>query len=176
MREVVESGIAERLETLYEEDFEHFVRVASGIAGGMENGVDAVHDAFLACLRRRDTYRGLGTLEAWVWRAVVTSALKLARANRKYSNVDVDEILAHEHTEDVVPVVRNADIEGVRQAVRALPERQRVVLFLRYYADLDYLAIARILGIRPGTVGVSLSKAQITVRRALDDARGEGQI
>src|SRR5206468_6238374 len=38
-------------------------------------------------------------------------------------------------------------------------ERQRLVLFLRYYADLDYAAIADTLGIGPGTVGASLNHA-----------------
>jgi DNA-directed RNA polymerase specialized sigma24 family protein len=33
----------------------------------------------------------------------------------------------------------------VRAAVEQLPERQRLVLFLRYYADLDYRSIAETL-------------------------------
>jgi RNA polymerase sigma-70 factor (ECF subfamily) len=48
-----------------------------------------------------------------------------------------------------------------------LTDRQREVLFLHYYADLDYATIAEALGISPGTVGATLSSARLTLRRAL---------
>jgi RNA polymerase sigma-70 factor (ECF subfamily) len=48
-----------------------------------------------------------------------------------------------------------------------LSERQREVLFLHYYADLDYSTIADALGISPGTVGATLSTARSVLRRAL---------
>jgi RNA polymerase sigma factor (sigma-70 family) len=41
------------------------------------------------------------------------------------------------------------------------------VLFLHYYADLDYETIAEALGISPGTVGATLSTARRTLRQAL---------
>ena len=52
-------------------------------------------------------------------------------------------------------------------AVSMLPERQRLALFLRYYADLDYKTIAEALGIKPGTVAASLNAAHATLKRAL---------
>jgi len=53
--------------------------------------------------------------------------------------------------------------------VAVLPERQRLVLFLRYYADLDYRRIAQILGVRTGTVSASLHAAHKTLLRALSE-------
>jgi RNA polymerase sigma factor (sigma-70 family) len=47
-----------------------------------------------------------------------------------------------------------------------LSERQRLVVFLRYYADLDYATIAEALSISSGTVGATLT----TARAALGDA------
>ena len=57
----------------------------------------------------------------------------------------------------------------MRALVAALPERQRLVLFLRYYADLDYAAIAEALAISPGTVGATLSQAQRALQRRLEE-------
>jgi RNA polymerase sigma-70 factor (ECF subfamily) len=48
-----------------------------------------------------------------------------------------------------------------------LSERQREVLFLHYYADLDYSTIAQALDISSGTVGATLSAARQTLRGAL---------
>jgi RNA polymerase sigma factor (sigma-70 family) len=52
----------------------------------------------------------------------------------------------------------------VRALLARLPERQRLVLFLRYYADLDYDAIATALGISSGTVGATLHAAHAALR------------
>ena len=65
------------------------------------------------------------------------------------------------------------DVAWLRGVVAGLPERQRTVLFLRYYADLEYDAIAEALGVAPGTVAATLSQARSSLRRKLEEA-GDG--
>jgi RNA polymerase sigma factor (sigma-70 family) len=60
--------------------------------------------------------------------------------------------------------------DPVRSVIASLPERQRLVLFLRYYADLDYEAIAATLGVAPGTVGATLNAAHAALRSSLKEA------
>jgi RNA polymerase sigma factor (sigma-70 family) len=57
----------------------------------------------------------------------------------------------------------------VRAVVAALPERQRLVLFLRYYADLDYATISEALEISAGTVAATLSSARSSLRPLLQE-------
>jgi RNA polymerase sigma factor (sigma-70 family) len=64
-----------------------------------------------------------------------------------------------------VPVDIRAEELGL--PLELLTERQREVLFLHYYADLDYGTIAQALGISAGTVGATLSAARQTLRGAL---------
>jgi DNA-directed RNA polymerase specialized sigma24 family protein len=45
---------------------------------------------------------------------------------------------------------------GDREAVRQLPQRQRDALFLRYYLDFDYRAIAEALDVEVGTISATL--------------------
>lgn len=45
-------------------------------------------------------------------------------------------------------------------AVRSLPERQRLAIALRYVADLTEAEVAEAMGVRPGTVAATLSKAR----------------
>ena len=61
----------------------------------------------------------------------------------------------------------------LRELIASLPERQRHVLFLRYYADLDYQAIADVLDLRIGTVGATLNKAHFALRRQLEEAHDD---
>jgi DNA-directed RNA polymerase specialized sigma24 family protein len=57
----------------------------------------------------------------------------------------------------------------VRAVIAALPERQRLVLFLRHYADLDYDTIAQVAGIERGTVAATLHAAHRKVRTAMTE-------
>ena len=52
--------------------------------------------------------------------------------------------------------------------LRALPERQRLAVFLRYYADLSYDQIAEVLQVRSGTVAAALNAAHRNLRDELE--------
>lgn len=52
-------------------------------------------------------------------------------------------------------------------ALRRLPGRQREVIVLRTFLDLDVATIAQQLGIAPGTVRVHLSRAVAALRQEL---------
>lgn len=145
------------LEALYVQRYSHFVRVATGILRDEDRGADAVQEAFAAALRQRRSFRGDGPLEGWVWRIVLNAATRALTETRP---APIDTHV--EPSEEESPV---------RDAVARLPERQRLVLFLRYYADLDYASIATALEIAPGTVAASLHAAHQSLRRQLEEAR-----
>ncbi len=58
---------------------------------------------------------------------------------------------------------------GLRAWIAVLPERQRDVVFLRYYADLDYRTIAQLLELEVGTVSATLSAVHTKLRKALKE-------
>ena len=140
------------LEALYRERFRDFTRAAAAIVGDEEAGRDAVQDAFAKLVRKRRRFRGEGSLEAWAWRFVINAARD---ARPRIAQVpDAPEQVAARAEELGVPL-------------ELLTDRQREVLFLHYYADLDYTTIAHALGVSPGTVGATLSAARQTLRGAL---------
>jgi RNA polymerase sigma factor (sigma-70 family) len=52
--------------------------------------------------------------------------------------------------------------------LESLTQRQREIVFLHYYADLEYAEIARALRISVGTVGATLSAARTTLRMEME--------
>jgi RNA polymerase sigma-70 factor (sigma-E family) len=58
----------------------------------------------------------------------------------------------------------------LRSAVGALPPRQRAVLVLRFYCDLNIYQTAGALGCSPGTVKSQTAKALDSLRRAMGSA------
>ncbi len=66
------------------------------------------------------------------------------------------------------PRSETAPDRDVRAAVRALPPRRRLVVFLRYFADLSYAEIAEIVGVAEGTVAATLAQAKEELLGLLD--------
>jgi RNA polymerase sigma-70 factor (ECF subfamily) len=149
------------LEALYREALPRFVRAASAIVADDGLGREAVQDAFAQAVRQRQSFRREVPLEAWVWRIVVNAALSVRRSQRPAEQWETG---AHDRP------ARNgapADDLAVRAWVAALPERQRLAVFLRYFAGLDYRRIAAVLDVEIGTVSATLSAAHTTLRRSM---------
>jgi RNA polymerase sigma factor (sigma-70 family) len=147
------------LEALYRSEYRRFLRVATAILRDETRAVDAVQEAFASALRRQRQFRGDGPLEAWVWRMVVNAALKELGRQRHTELTDFEVATS---LEEPTPVA---------EAIARLPERQRLALFLRYYADLDYESIATALQVSSGTVGATLNAAHTSLRRQLQEVR-----
>ena len=145
---------------MYRSRFPYFVQVATAIVGDRELALEAVQDAFAGAVRGRASLpRGDGPLEAWIWRAVVNAAYNVRRHR------GCDEGARRRCRSQQRLRAREGSEVGAQIAL--LPERQRLALFLRYYADLDYRSIAAALGIEVGTVSATLSAAHASLRRAL---------
>lgn len=151
----------EEIESLYRERLAAFRRVARGIVGDDEGARDAVQEAFALAVRNRKRFRGEGSLEGWIWRTVVNSARMQRRAEAARPTAP---LVDHDPASNGHPPID----ARVRAAVAALPERQRLVLFLHYFADLGYATIADVLEISPGTVAATLNSARASLRRVLE--------
>lgn len=154
------------IEGVYREAAGRFVRLARAIVADEQDARDVVQEAMVHAVRQRESFRGVGPLEAWLWTAVLNAARTRRRARNPNNDAHATSLPSPDGE-----VERLGDVEAVRRAVSRLPERQRLVLFLRHYADLDYSEIASVLDIKPGTVGPTLAQAQATLRNLLGGGR-----
>ncbi len=147
------------LEALYRKRFDDFMRIALAIVRDEGLARDAVQEAFARALRSRGTFRGDAPLDAWVWRIVINVARTTRRAQPQVTEPFEAGALD--------AAASNGRAPDFRRWVAALPERQRLVVFLRYWADLDYRSIAAVLGVEVGTVSATLNAAHKALRRTL---------
>lgn len=150
------------LEALYRRRWAAFVRVAISITRDVELGKEAVQEGFARAIERRGQFRGECPLEAWVWRIVVNAAKS---ASERVGREAVDLSVVPE------PLSTNGrrPTGEVELWVRTLPERQRLAVFLRYWADLDYRSIADVLEVEVGTVSATLNAAHQRLQRSLQE-------
>lgn len=152
------------LEALYRRRFRDFLRIAAAITGDESLAHDAVQDGFGRALRSLGAFRGEAPLEAWVWRIVINSAYD-ARPEEQL-------VLVANPPEQAEPPPPNGSSLNFAGWLAGLPERQRLVVFLRYAVDLDYRSIAVALGVTVGTVSATLHAAHERLRRAIEEVPG----
>jgi RNA polymerase sigma-70 factor (ECF subfamily) len=152
----------EEIERVYRSRGQDFFRLAYATVGDVHAARDAVQEGFARAVRGRDSYRRSGALEAWIARCVVNAARDETRRRRPVvEGLEAGELAA----------VEEPSVDGtvVREAVRRLPQRQRDVLFLRFYLGLDYPAIAEALGVAVGTVSATLHAARAALVQNLQE-------
>jgi RNA polymerase sigma-70 factor (ECF subfamily) len=150
---------ATTLEQLYRDQYRNYRDIMAGVVGSHDLAREVVQEAFARALREQRRFRGEGSLEAWVWRIALNVALKTRRElRREWSLDDEYETGAQEAAPD----------HDIRAAVRALPPRRRLVVFLRYFADLSYAEIAEVARVSEGTVAATLAQAKEELHGLLD--------
>jgi RNA polymerase sigma factor (sigma-70 family) len=150
------------IEQAYRDSYRRFLRLAVGMLGDVDRGRDAVQEAFARALRSRGDLRSLESLHGWLWRTLVN----ICQVEKRHPLVHLDETGEPEANRD-----QAEDSFEVRAVIAALPERQRLVLFLRHYADLEYESIAEVVGIERGTVAATLHAAHGKVRAAIVEVK-----
>jgi RNA polymerase sigma factor (sigma-70 family) len=150
------------IETVYRDQLRSFVRLATAITGDEQAAYDAVHDGFVRAVRYRGRLRDRESAPGWICRIVLNEARKRSTAERRHASPPVE-------TADEPATNGHREAGAVAAALAALPERQRLALFLRYYADLDYAGIAEALGISRGTVSATLHAARSNLQTKLKE-------
>lgn len=140
---------AAAIERLYRERYVRFRNGVAPVAGSYDAARDAVQEGFARALRASSQYSGRGSLEGWVWRIVLRAALEQRRPGEEVSFDAVDAAFVEPERD-----------EELTEAMGTLSPRRRLVVFLHYFADLPYAAIAEALEIEAGTVAATLAQAR----------------
>ena len=151
------------IEIVYRERLQSFVRLATAITGDEQAAFDAVHDGFVRAVRYRSRLRDRGSAPGWVCRIVLNEARK-RRAMEGRHVPTAAELLDQDAATN-----GHRETGAAAAALASLPERQRLALFLRYYADLDYAGIAEALGVTRGTVSATLHAARSNLQTKLKE-------
>jgi len=119
---------------------------------------DVVQEALLRAWRRRSTYdASRGDPLPWLLAIVRDRAGRFLRRSR---------LIALER--GAATPISPADVD-LERALARLTARQREVVDLYYFVDLDVASVAATLGCAPGTVRATLHQARAALRTLLTD-------
>jgi RNA polymerase sigma-70 factor (sigma-E family) len=137
-------------------------RFAYVLCGDRGRAEDLVQDTYLSLYRRFGDGLPLAAPVAYARRAIVNAHVSGSRrrSSRETPVAELPEVTA------VDPTADKDEQDAMWRMLATLPERQRAVLALRYYADLSDAEIARLLRVRRGTVRSLAARAFAELRRA----------
>src|SRR5262245_60302570 len=125
---------------------------------------DVVQEAFLRCWRARARIRPEG-FKAYVYRTALNLAANRRRRKKLWRLVSFESL-----PEEPADARDGAHVlsRRVREAIDALPEQLKRVLFLSELAGLSYGEIAAATGVQEGTVGSRRNRALALLRKRLE--------
>jgi RNA polymerase sigma-70 factor (ECF subfamily) len=139
----------------------------------MADSEDATHDAILSALRRlhQFEYRGEGSFLAWLLKGAEYEIVRRIRALETKKRTAVGGVISLDDvvdqsvaTPDATPSQLHDEselAERIRVALQQLPDREREIIVLRRYLELDTPEICAEMGLpTEGAVRALLSRAQ----------------
>lgn len=133
-----------------------------------EDSEDVMQETFINVIRFIDTFEGNSKLYTWLYRIATNECIKLFRKKKDiFMPLDGSAIAASEY------VRTNSTPDGdeierrLQEAILKLPEKQRIVFNLRYYDELPYEEISKILNINTGSLKTSYHYAYERVKQEM---------
>jgi len=154
-----------RIGELYLGHADSAVRLAYLLTGNRDVAEDLVQDAFVRLAGRLVHLRDPGAFDAYLRKTVVNLANSYFRRRRVERNY---EQRARGMVAAVPPGQPTEERAALAAALRALPQRQRAALVLRFYEDLSEAQTADVIGCRPGTVKSLVSRGLETLRKQME--------
>lgn len=153
-------------------------RTAYLIVRNAADAEDAAQDGFVKAYYALDRFRTREPFRPWILRIVANEARNRRRSAGRRERLAL-RLVERRGPGDAAPSPDAAAIAGESRAallatLETLPERDRLVIALRYLLDLSEAETASALGLRPGTVKSRLSRALSRLRSALPEGFAPG--
>lgn len=161
------AGDVAGFEALYSKYYDKVFSLARGVLLGHDEAQDATQEVFALVNRHLARFDRRSRFSTWLFRIAVNRSIQEARRNKHVSrNVELSEAIAKE-----APPESEDELDPrVQKALEALAPRDRALLALFYWEELNLTEIASSLG-----CGVNAAKTRLYRARERFRAFYEGQ-
>jgi RNA polymerase sigma-70 factor (ECF subfamily) len=135
--------------------------VAYLILRNASDAEDVLMDTLLTALDRGSSLRDASAMRPWLLKIATNQALS---RQRRFKRVTWLELMPDSPS----PAIDTAEHVALIQGLAALPIRSRAAVVLHYYADLQVVEVAAVMGTSPNTVKSQLRDGLARLRKSLD--------
>ena len=177
----VDDGIAVDSDELVRSNIGWMLALAERLLRDRALAEDVVQESFVRALDGLAGFEGRSSLESWLHRITVNTALSKLRQLKRLSEQAIDEHLPEFDRHDCrieMPWSRLASVDEiiaseelrrhVVETIGKLPDAYRVVLQLRDIEEYDTSEVAALLSISQSNVKVRLHRARAALKKLLE--------
>ena len=125
-----------------------------------EDANDLLQNTFLKAWSSLDKFKGESKVNSWLSSIAINESLDFLRRNKHMTFASTDEDMAVANNLMADPYFDGSRTEALlQQAIATLPEVQRLVFQMRYFDDMKYSEISRLLGTSEGALKASYHHA-----------------
>lgn len=156
---------------LYEQYAGRMLGVCLRYAGDRDMAQDLVHDGFLKIFDSFDkfTWRGEGSLRAWMERVMVNTALQFLRKNDVMNQTMALDGVPETYDEPDASAVEAIPQKVLMQFINELPAGYRTVFNLYTFEDKSHKEIAQMLGINEKSSASQLFRAKSVLAKKVKE-------
>ncbi|MBR9913493.1 MAG: RNA polymerase sigma factor [Algicola sp.] len=126
---------------------------------------DNLQDAYITIFKKIHQFKSQGSLEGWMKRITINTALQ------RYRSAGVFSIVNEEQIEDVSVEVEDnqMSLDFLLNIIQELPDRYRLVFNLYALDDYSHKEIADMLAISTGTSKSNLARARLILKDKIEE-------
>jgi len=167
-------GDTAAMEELYLRYRQPVFRIVYRSTRNIDEAEDIVQDVFLKAFEHLHTFRERSRFSTWLMRIALNLCTDRARMRQRRQELlerEAEHKLAWCHPDAPDPIEtaqRNAFHEAFYTALNQLPDHHRQLIILRDLEEMDYEAIAQILGTSVGAVKLRVMRARRAFKAKLE--------
>ncbi|MFN4083339.1 MAG: RNA polymerase sigma factor [Bacteroidia bacterium] len=157
-----------------EEFYNHFCRIMYAVclrySNNTEDANDILQEGFIKVFGKLHQYSGKGSLEGWIKRIFINTALEHYRVHKVYHNQsDID--YANENPQNDF-LLEKISVKEILQVLNKMATGYRTVINLYAIEGYSHAEIAEMLGISEGTSKSQLARARQVLANELKKLKG----
>lgn len=165
---------------LYDKYFNKMMAICLRYLKSEDDAAEALSNAFLKVFAKIKQYKSEGSLEGWIKKIVINSAIDFVRSNKAYRDkfVPTEEFSSYDSTEesdsspDSLPDAgSHLSTEQIFELVKELPNATRIVFNLYVIDEFAHKQIAENIGISEGASRWHLSNAKKLLREKINQTK-----
>lgn len=147
------------------DNYSQYIAVAKNYLGSLEDAEDCVQEAFLKVIRYKDSFSNVGSLEGWIKRIVINTAIDSYRRRRTNKvTYDTDLVDRYDYAEEEeAPYMEGIPNQLVVDAIESLSPSYQKVAKMYLLDGYKHHEISEVLNISLGTSKSNLSKSKKNV-------------
>lgn len=128
---------------------------------------DFAQDVFLKAYTKLDTFRGESLFSTWLTRMAYNTAINAVNRRDEYVSIADETLLPDNGLTPEEKELKALTMETVRESLKELPEKYKIVLDLYFFYDNSYSEISEITSLAENTVKSHIFRAKKLLREKI---------